>query len=306
MENPTTAFWLPRAIADSDPVDAFFDHMPSPQEHHTMSGKDVAATLDRAIMIFLALSEHGNRSFDRDYYELIKDAISKHWESGNLHLIYAQIASLAIDNNIEPDDSGSCKAQQLRYIRWVVNGRNDATSPFASPGSGNESADPNASSTLDRCAVCNSANATMRCGACRVTTEDGMAFSIAYCSQDCQKKHWPTHKAICKEVQQLERAVSMFTDIFRHFLEATYPEEVELKSITRQGNMVVAKTASNRPNDVTHSARFPAELADAPALANAVLMFSQCSTPLREAKSLVEMLMRRQSLRTTLYTLLLT
>jgi hypothetical protein len=291
------------ALVAADPVDAFFDNMPSPEEHHNLSGEEAATMLHRANMIFLALVERGNTSSHMACYELLKDAITKYWmTSRHLRLIYAQLASLTVDKPIGPDDSDSRKARQLRYIHWVVNGRKDATSPFAAVLAEGPS-DMKISSTSDHCAACDKVNATMNCGACQIASGDGVAFSTAYCSQDCQKKHWPTHKTVCKEVQQLARAVGMFNDIFHHFLGLTYPEETKLQSITRQGDMVVAKDAGIRVDKVTDTARFPAELAETPALADAVLMFSQCVTTLREARPLVEMLIRRTCLETVLHTL---
>ena len=38
------------------------------------------------------------------------------------------------------------------------------------------------------CAQCAAAGATKRCGECR---------GEAYCSAQCQRQHWPVHKAAC-------------------------------------------------------------------------------------------------------------
>jgi hypothetical protein len=44
------------------------------------------------------------------------------------------------------------------------------------------------------CQVC-SQEADLQCSICK---------SVTYCSRDCQKKHWSTHKNICKRVDRVE------------------------------------------------------------------------------------------------------
>jgi hypothetical protein len=44
------------------------------------------------------------------------------------------------------------------------------------------------SATYSVCQVCN-AKVTKRCSACH---------TVGYCSRECQKKHWPEHKKVCK------------------------------------------------------------------------------------------------------------
>ena len=42
------------------------------------------------------------------------------------------------------------------------------------------------------CAACGSADATLRCSACK---------AARYCSKECQKAHWKGHKAVCKQLR---------------------------------------------------------------------------------------------------------
>ncbi len=42
------------------------------------------------------------------------------------------------------------------------------------------------------CAVCGSADNVKSCAGCR---------NFSYCSRACQVRHWPTHKALCEEIQ---------------------------------------------------------------------------------------------------------
>lgn len=44
-------------------------------------------------------------------------------------------------------------------------------------------------STANSCAYCSQENCVARCSICK---------SVYYCSTDCQKKHWATHKHHCK------------------------------------------------------------------------------------------------------------
>lgn len=42
-----------------------------------------------------------------------------------------------------------------------------------------------------QCACCHKVDSTLRCASCRC---------VYYCSKQCQRKHWPTHKKVCKTV----------------------------------------------------------------------------------------------------------
>jgi len=48
----------------------------------------------------------------------------------------------------------------------------------------------NTSGIPDKCFVCSKEGKLKRCASCKIAT---------YCSIDCQKKDWPTHKQICKK-----------------------------------------------------------------------------------------------------------
>lgn len=85
----------------------------------------------------------------------------------------------------------------------------------------------------------------------------------------------------------------MFSEIFRHFLSITYPQEHKLQSISGEKGFVVVKNATNYNRKTTDSANFPSELAPTCDMAEAVIMFLQCNAPLGDARSLVEMLIRR-------------
>jgi hypothetical protein len=46
------------------------------------------------------------------------------------------------------------------------------------------------------CASCSKLGATSKCAACK---------SIVYCSKECQRQHWATHKQLCKAIQQQQQ-----------------------------------------------------------------------------------------------------
>ena len=54
-----------------------------------------------------------------------------------------------------------------------------------------------------KCANCGT-DATRRCSGCRDAPEyrPGDSVGVIYCGSDCQRCHWPNHKAHCRSLQQ--------------------------------------------------------------------------------------------------------
>jgi len=80
-------------------------------------------------------------------------------------------------------DHGACEVQAVQFRKSMLSGL--AKSVFS------DAAIP--VSCLSPCVVCGKADHTRACSGCKMT---------AYCGRDCQKIHWPQHKAVCRARSQ--------------------------------------------------------------------------------------------------------
>ncbi|KAK8140037.1 hypothetical protein PG984_000103 [Apiospora sp. TS-2023a] len=123
-----------------------------------------------------------------------------------------------------PDD-GSAKSQQLRYHRWIGQGRKDSDCPFplTTPCVQSGAYLPNKPNTK-ACVTCGKAE-VFACSGCLLKLDPQHAtFKTWYCSQDCQKADRPQHKEICKSRKMVGRAAILLRDLFVLFqgLNTTY------------------------------------------------------------------------------------
>ena len=84
---------------------------------------------------------------------------------------------------------------------------------------------------LTKCSSCGEA-ASNRCKNCLVHV---------YCNVDCQKRDWPMHKVICKEIQMetfIPRAASLLKELYLIFREATFSAKIKQVTIEESGKIV--------------------------------------------------------------------
>ncbi|KEY73506.1 hypothetical protein S7711_10744 [Stachybotrys chartarum IBT 7711] len=98
--------------------------------------------------------------------------------------------------------------------------------PYPTRATGVSRLPESASNDYEKCANCSKRGCTLRCSRCRVT--DIGTLQIFYCSAACQKRHWPSHKEICRPRQQLARAVSIISEIWTAFEQKTYMAPVSI------------------------------------------------------------------------------
>lgn len=296
----------------NNPIIDSFNALPSPEEHHCKPWAHVAPRVHRAIRRFQADARRNQRSDDPEF-QVVKravDATFADFAKGEAAL-YDHLAAYALSATIEPEDQ-STKAKQLRYICWVAQGRNDSTSPFGS------SQGQSAQGT-QLCAGCNTVSDLSKlsgCTGCRLHL-GGKTFTTWYCNTDCQARHWKHHKQPCMATRALVRAVSIFNEVFRHFLAITYHSRFKITSIAVVQGLVVATTDEDASgpgytvgateadagftmttvtfnpsaNHTTKWSRFPLTMADDKNAALAVLTHGYCSAPVND---LLEALIRRK------------
>ncbi|KAK7941446.1 zinc finger MYND-type [Apiospora aurea] len=129
-----------------------------------------------------------------------------------------------------PDD-GSAKAKQLRYHRWIAQGRKIAECPFLPTTT--DSKDSSSLAYLpahvmnpQSCAACGSGN-TFACTGCLVTLDsEHVIFKTVYCSKVCQKADWGQHKAVCTPRKMIGRAAILLRHLFIIFQGLNYTTPV--------------------------------------------------------------------------------
>lgn len=286
MDSEVTVFRL-----SDDPLSDFYKAMPSTDDHYENNKTKLGRLMDVALMLRYSAASPELRCDPE--YKLLSQAIDDSMtDPKGSNIIYEQLAKFAMSTIIDPEDH-SARASQLRYLRWVVTGLKDETSPFRATRDYHSC---QSNRNLD-CASCGIAPATKLCAGCQLPADNEKPFGTLYCNVDCQKKHWPTHRSFCRQIQQLVRGVGMFDEIFRHWATITYPGKYTVKSITVEQGMAVARLQSSGTASTTADepwVRFPAELAPSPDVATAVLMHTLCNAPLRDAKPFLEMFIRRK------------
>lgn len=150
----------------------------------------------------------------------------------------------------------------------------------------------------DCCVGCGKDNTNLRCSGHLISAKIRTLCCSRYCNSTCQTESCRTHNVACKQVRQLSRVVSMFADIFNYVLCMAYQNQYMIQSITGDQSMVIARTQSNGAVSLDSFGAatwrdFPFQLT-APEMATAVLMHTQCSSPLGDPRSLFEMLIRRK------------
>jgi hypothetical protein len=218
--------------------------------------------------------------------------------------VFMQIVLLALTKDVADDDD-SHKARYLRFCRWIGQGRKDKTAHFGplsetGPVPSVSTAVLPESADFSKCAECGKDGATKQSSGCLIRTDNHTTFATSYCSKECQVKHWKKHRALCRDMERITRAMALFQDIFEHFLALTCPGTAPRPTeITGKYGNVVVTYQSNflDPQDEGQIlSRFPLELASSPDTARAALAHMRSRDILTRARTLFEMLIRRKYL----------
>ncbi|OIW23102.1 hypothetical protein CONLIGDRAFT_649934 [Coniochaeta ligniaria NRRL 30616] len=217
MASATHSHIVERATCESA-VATFFEHLPSPKDHHEKPLHELLPELEMAMRKFtqVIVAIPDITRCTQLCFVLMEVVALIRRNRNYVTLLYAQLARIAMSMNDNPSDNGPM-ARQLRYLRWVAKGMKDETSPFRQLGSVNLASAP------VRCAACGAeSNRRLHCSACLLPADTGVSYGTSYCNSGCQKRHWAVHRLKCRQIRSLKRASDTFDEVFRYALSVTH------------------------------------------------------------------------------------
>lgn len=155
---------------------------------------------------------------------------------------------------------------------------------------------PVGSSSTSKCATCGT-DASKRCAGCMDAPEyeSGDSTDIMYCSRDCQKSHWASHKIQCKGLQQrkkLLRAAIVLKAALLIYREATY--DIDLTKVDFEGGTLRLFQKQRPITAQSNRGPFPSHLVANNKYKEAVLAHNSCTTAMALLGRLTRKLLQRE------------
>ncbi|KAJ1338589.1 zinc finger MYND domain-containing protein [Microdochium nivale] len=210
-----------------DGIEAFFSCLPSPEEFDNYV-KEHGHSDDEALYR-ATLSSGFRASGKNDVHKYLlarlprnlKDMV-KYWDS---------LAHLSTKKETISLEGESAMAVQLRFLNWVVRGRNEAEKDLMTTGTTTcTDAQRRTAVRLPQeanraCAACHKKPAKSSsfscCAGCAIESDCG-TYNVSctyYCGPACQKEHWATHKVFCNPRRKVIRAAWLLQELMK-FVEA--------------------------------------------------------------------------------------
>jgi MYND finger len=121
----------------------------------------------------------------------------------------------------------------------------------------------------------------MKCASCADAPEyqPGDSVGVVYCGRDCQKEHWPSHKAHCKPMHQrkkLLRTAKILKVALLTYREVVF--DLDLTGIYLQNGVLYIRQKRRPITARAKRGRFPSHLTSNREHKEAVLAHNQCTT----------------------------
>ncbi|KAI1259320.1 hypothetical protein F5Y18DRAFT_313088 [Xylariaceae sp. FL1019] len=204
----------------SEAVEALCEGLADPNVDRETAGEDSAAQDLHAVRAFLAQP----LSDDSDHKFLFTHAQKALTKGGNSFTYFrAQFAQLAVQKTITRKDD-SYKARQMRYYKWIAQGKKDETYPFPSsrPKGLPSSTRIATLAASTECEACGKQGATYRCPSCTIQDDQHVIKKTTYCNKTCLEQHRESHKALCNARNILHRTICLLDKMFFAVISATY------------------------------------------------------------------------------------
>ncbi|KAI0012185.1 hypothetical protein F4779DRAFT_634728 [Xylariaceae sp. FL0662B] len=227
-----------------DAIEKFFNELPSPESDRDQPHNDQRIAYTNAIQSFCNTyrANHKSCSRDPDLHVIARISFKALRCPCPMLSFKNKIAQFALNSEEDWKDQDSAKAKQLRYIRWVAQGRpNYFKFPFglALPGSilkplsslsGLPQIFPSNTSLayIDRryyetkaCSNCSKRLRGSYCASCAALVDGHIIGKTGYCDNNCKEADWGRHRHICQYRRLISRAVSLLHALFELLIEST-------------------------------------------------------------------------------------
>ncbi|KAI0390524.1 hypothetical protein F5Y17DRAFT_55486 [Xylariaceae sp. FL0594] len=229
-----------------DPVSQFYASLPDPPQDRVSE----VGSMDKKIEVLLQNLVNDRREPDTEEWKFIHKQASQALKSKRVGVMgfQQQLASYAVDKAPNRKDK-SARATQLRYYKWIAQGRKNETYPFANgrflgqPSTTRIAQVPTPEGVLHSCASCKKpGSANLRCPVCDLSTDKYVLDVVAYCNKTCLQNHLAKHQQVCKGRRLIVRATKLLEGLFLRMIAATFHQP--LKSSREHMGMLIVDTHS--------------------------------------------------------------